>query len=129
MKLATRFGWQNQVHGIGWEAYDEDDLSLCSFGVTEHEAIINFVRYVLLRYDIQADEFMAGARFETCDRCGERPPTHTVAVRDEVLSDEWGTVWGYSQEWWCDECDSESEPDWDATREEREERRLDDERL
>ena len=58
-----------------------------------------------------------------CERCEERAATHQVLMREEMLSDDRGIVWGYADVWLCDQCDREDEPDWDAIREEREERR------
>ena len=48
---------------------------------------------------------------QACEHCEEREATHQALVREEVLSDERGTVWGHVNMWLCDECDRESGPD------------------
>lgn len=132
MKLVTSFDCPPiPVRSFDWSAYEEEQMGgICSdptcscrdhliigHGSTEEDAVKDFVQSLLEHFDISVSELMT----PDCEKCGKRPATHTALVREEMLSDERGTVWGHVEVQLCDECDRESEPDWDAIREEREE--------
>jgi hypothetical protein len=66
---------------------------------------------------------MKSTNKQECERCGELADCQLVLKREEMLSDERGTVWGHVEVPLCDKCLEETEdrePDWDAIRDERE---------